>query len=178
MAVVGLSGCGGSDGDTGGTTPTVAPDVQAALCPIYQRIGDLNCDGRIEEDSDHDGIVDLIDRYRYGYDFGDDDGDGIANWADTVPQSARSTVVQPIQELAAKRALEEKAAQMAEDNAATRIILDSMERETERRYSQDADSDGTPDIYDAEPRLHSLGDADNDGTYNDRDHFPLNDSYR
>ena len=172
-----LPGCG--DGEEGETTGS---EIAAVTCRLQQQIGDTDCDGTVDADADHDGIVDFIDRYPSGYDFGDDDGDGFANWADSDPESPRYTVSELIAnpaagELEVHEELERGAAVLARENSEIKFILDEMERETERRESQDTDSDGTSDFYDPQPDLHSLGDEDDDGVSNHRDHFPLSDDY-
>lgn len=158
-------------------------EARAVVCRLWKLLGDTNCDGKVEADADRDGIVDPIDRYPYGNDFGDDDLDGYANWVDLEPFSPQSTVPAPVpsteeQELATQRELEAEAAKLARGNEERQIVLEQMEREAERLEAEDADSDGTPDYYDPQPELHAFGDVDRDGVYNDDDLFPYSDGYR
>ncbi len=185
MLAVVLPGCDHDEGTTP-TTRTTTTELRGVPCQLWDALGDVDCDGVIERDTDDDGIPDPLDRYPGGYDYGDDDGDGYANWIDADPLSADSTV-ESLPESGDAPAVDDRTDWEAElesqvgaaDQEAVQTLLDGYRemQEAHEEYQEglDTDYDTIPDYQDPQPDLHWNRDQDGDGFYNHEDYFPTDD---
>lgn len=184
LATGALSACGPDDDDkitltTGEPVDSPEPDV---VCQLQQRVGDTNCDGRVDADTDEDGIADPLDRYEGGYDYGDDDRDGYANWIDGEPLDSGATVgTLPDPDAADEadaerlRLLEARLSDQGNHEAVQRMLEIYQEAdEAFRQYQEgiDTDYDEIPDYRDVQPDLHRGYDEDGDRWENQDDFYP------